>query len=291
MKNKIKTPLLLRLVPQVFPWVEKFLPFLANRFFVYLFFKPFRFKTPEKELLAAKQAEQFIIEVDGKKIQCYSWGSGPVVLLLHGWAGRGTQLRKFIEPLNLAGYRAVAMDGPAHGKSEGRLTNLDGFRNAINALVKEVGGAEAIIAHSFGGVATLYAVSTGLTVNTIINIASPTIGDEIIKNYLRTINGSQKTGEAFKQYVLKKSGKPFEKFSALEFIKHVPEALNLLLIHDQDDKEVIIAHPQALVKQFPRAQFYQTSGLGHNRILKDEKVIEHAVTFIQSHSSKAGTIK
>jgi len=281
------TPLPLRVIPVVFPWIERLAPGLALRFFVHLFITPFRYQTPEKEIEVTRTAQKFSVDLDGKKIQCYAWGSGPAVLLVHGWAGRGTQLRKFIEPLNRAGYKAVAMDGPAHGASEGKSTNPEDFSKAISLIAQQTRGLSAIIAHSFGGIASLYSIASGLQVSVLVNIASPTIGDEIIKNYLRVLNGSSKTGEAFKKRILKKTGKSFDEITAVALVKKVPADLNLLLVHDEGDKEVSMRHPKALVEQFPRAQLYQTKGLGHNRILKDEEVIRYVVTFILHHSSNS----
>ena len=43
-------------------------------------------------------------------MKAWSWGSGPTVLLVHGWNGRGTQLGAFIEPLVARGYQVVAFD-------------------------------------------------------------------------------------------------------------------------------------------------------------------------------------
>ena len=43
----------------------------------------------------------------------YSWGSGPTVLLVHGWEGRGSQLSAFAPALVKAGFRVVAVDMPA----------------------------------------------------------------------------------------------------------------------------------------------------------------------------------
>ena len=54
----------------------------------------------------------------------FAWGAGPSVLLVHGWEGRGAQLGALVDPLVAAGYRVVALDGPAHGDSPGRLSTL-----------------------------------------------------------------------------------------------------------------------------------------------------------------------
>jgi predicted alpha/beta hydrolase family esterase len=150
-----------------------------------------------------------------------------------------------------------------------------------------VGNVQAIVAHSFGGAASLYAIANGLPVKTLVNIASPTIGEEIIKTFLRAINGSAKTGEEFKRYIQETYGKSFDQFSSLEFIKYVPPDLHLLLVHDEDDRDVSLDHSKALMKQYLLAKLLQTKGLGHTRILKDDQVIREVVTFIERHSSNS----
>jgi pimeloyl-ACP methyl ester carboxylesterase len=280
--KKDKTPFPLKIIRWVFPRVEKFFPKLAHRYFIYLFFTPFRYPVPEKEKETEAQAQQSVLQLEGNAIQMYSWGAGPVVLVVHGWAGRASQFRKFIPVFNQAGYRVVGFDGPAHGKSGGKQTNLIEFDSVLNIVVKTVGEPVAIIAHSFGGVAALYAIANGLPVKKVINISSPTIGDEIINTYLKTIQGSAATGEAFKRYMVKMYNKSFDEFSALHIIQHVPPDLKLLLIHDARDKEVTIEHPLALLNVYPGATLLKTSGLGHTRILKDDDIINRCLGFIKT---------
>ncbi len=284
MGKKSKTPLALEIIQWMFPKVEWLSQALAARWFQYLFFTPFRYSPPEKEEEAARQAEKYLIETDGKTIQVYAWGKGPVVLVVHGWAGRGTQFRKFIAPFNEAGLRIVAIDGPAHGRSEGRRTEIIEFSKVIRQVFDKE-KAIAIIAHSFGGVASLYAISQGMSNKVQINIASPTIGDEIIKTFLRALNASATIGERFKKYVLRKTGKHFDDFSALEIVKHIAPDTHLLLVHDEDDVEVTIEHPRALQKRFPQSILFETKKLGHNRILKEDAVINRCVTFVLQKAS------
>src|SRR6478609_3285837 len=148
-KKKNKTPFLLKIIPTIFPWMEKFAPWLANRFFIYLFFTPLQYKTPEKELKAESFSEKFVVNVQGKKIQCYRWGNSTrTLLVVHGWAGRATQFRRFVKPFVKSGYQVVGFDGPGHGKSDGKKTTLDEFERAIQEVVANVGNVKAIIAHS-----------------------------------------------------------------------------------------------------------------------------------------------
>ena len=280
--GKNRAPLLLRIVQKIYPLLERTLPSLAHRFFVTIFFSPLNYAVPEKEKDTEKKAEKFIIRSNGKKIQCYSWGQGPVVLVVHGWAGRATQFRKIIAALVRENYRVVGFDGPAHGRSQGRSTNIAEFELVLAEIYRHVGVPAGIIAHSFGGGAVLSAAMNGLPVQKLINIASPTIGDEIIGTYLRTINGSESTARFFKSYVLRTTGKPFEEFTGLHFIRNLKHEVDLLLVHDEDDAEVPLRHAVELIQVYPRATLYQTRGLGHTRILRDEDVIRTCIAFLKT---------
>ena len=289
MRKKDKTPRLLKLIRWIFPKLEWLMPSVAHKTFINLFFIPFHYTPTEKEKKAETFAEKFTVDVNGKRIQCFSWGQGKkVVVVIHGWAGRATQFRRFLKPLNAAGYRVVGFDGPAHGQSEGKRTDIREFEEVLKKLIDKVGMPEAILAHSFGGGVALYAAMNGLPVKKLINIASPTIGDEIIGNYIKAIGGSSKTKAFFKAYIQKKMGKPFDAFTSLFFVQNLSRKIDLMLVHDENDKEVGIQHPLALLEVYPSATLYRTSGLGHSRILKDDGVIQRCVTFIRSSSSLEG---
>lgn len=279
--KKDKTPFLLKFVQWFFPILEKTIPYLAHQYFIKIFFTPLKYKTPEKELIWENKSQKFSVMAMGKRIQCYSWGKGPVIVLIHGWAGRATQFRKFIEAFTELGYRVVGFDGPAHGKSEGKKTNIDEFYEALRSIYKVTGEPVAIICHSFGGSAALFSAKQGLTIRKLINIASPTIGDEIINTYLRAINGSKSTGDFFKSYVMKKTGKTFDDYTSLSFIRDIKQEISLLLVHDEDDKEVYLKHALELQKVYPAAKLVVTKGLGHTRILKDDAVVANCVTFVR----------
>ena len=181
-----------------------------------------------------------------------------------------------------AGFRVVSFDGPAHGKSEGRQTNIVEFGDVVKEIIGLVGAPRAIIAHSFGGIVSLLGATQGLPVKKLINIGSPVIGDKIIETFLNAVNGKWSTAAKFKAAMLKKYNRSFDEFSAEYFIKHLNTPLDLMLVHDAQDKDVSMEHPERLIELFPQAFLYRTSGLGHIRILKDEAVIKDCLKFAQS---------
>lgn len=279
MKKQI--PLALRLVRWFFPKLEVVSSKLAVEYFDTIFFSPLRYKAPEKEQECEKQAIMTEIIANGMKIQTYAWGEAgkPYILLMHGWAGRATQFRKFIPEFVATGYQLVGFDGPAHGRSSGKRTTILEFETALKTVVARWGEPAGVVAHSFGGGALLYAIMNGLPVKKLINIASPTMADEIIKSYLRAVNGSWKTGLKFKELIRKKYHRNFEEFTAIYFIEHIKN-LDLMLVHDEGDTDVPIIQAEKLAEKYP-VEFLRTSGLGHNRILKDEAVIKACLDFIK----------
>jgi pimeloyl-ACP methyl ester carboxylesterase len=285
MSKKQKVPFMLRVVRWWFPRLERFTQPLATRLFVQLFFTPLHWGFPEKELEWVDKADKIPFDLNGKKVMVYSWGSPnhPSVLFVHGWAGRATQFRKFFPVLIDAGFRVIAFDGPAHGKSDGKRTNILEFTEVIKKLFATLGEPQAVVAHSFGGVVSLFCATQGVPVKKLINIGSPVIGDKIIKTFLDAVNGSWPTAEKFKAYMFRKYNRSFDEFSAQFFIKHLKTPIHLMLVHDENDKDVSIDHAETLVKLYPDALLYRTSGLGHTRILKDELVIKDCLKFIQTN--------
>ncbi|MCX7638537.1 MAG: alpha/beta hydrolase [Cyclobacteriaceae bacterium] len=280
-KKKDKTPPALRFIRWLFPRLERWARPLANKLFVKIFFTPLNYPYPEKEKKAIRYAKQFTFRAAGKNLQGYKWGdSEKYVLVVHGWAGRATQFRRFIKPLLKEGFSVVGFDGPAHGRSEGKLTNIREFEEALNKLFELQGVPHAIIGHSFGGAAVIFAAQHGLHVKKLVAIATPTVGDWIIDTYLRAINGSEQTKQWFKQYVLRTYGKPFDAFTASHAIQHLRYPMDLLLVYDKDDQEVAPAHAHRLKELYPPAKLLITSGLGHTRILKDSRVIAWVTDYI-----------
>lgn len=280
-KKKNKTPLLLRFIPWFFPKLEAVAPSLAHRYFIHLFYTPFKYKAPEKEKEILKAAKQFSVNVHNKRIQCYRWGTmGPKVLLVHGWAGRAGQFRGIIPPLLAKGFEVLAFDGPAHGKSQGKQTNPIEFADVMKAIGKLEGSIHAVIAHSFGGVAALYAISHGFEVNRLINISSPTIAEQVILNFRRALNASPAAGLAFRKHLMDTHGITFEEISSLHLVQQVKTPLKLLLIQDDNDPEVAPENAVELKKVYPAAEIIFTKGLGHTRILRDETVIDASLKFL-----------
>jgi len=284
MAKKYKEPVLLRLTRWAFPKIERIAPPLATRLFVQLFFTPLHYGFPEKEREWVNSAKKDVMTVGGKRVTVYEWGeeSGPYLLFIHGWAGRATQFRKFFQPALDRGWRIISFDGPAHGKSEGKRTNVLEFHEVLTMVIGRYGKPAGVIGHSFGGTVTLHGAMKGLPIDRVAIIGTPVIADLLIKGFLRAVNGSEKTGRAFRTYLKNRYGRDFKEFSVEWFLPRIIQPLDLMIVHDRNDKDVEIGHAQEAKRLKPAAQLLMTEGLGHTRILKDSSVIAQVLDFMET---------
>lgn len=278
-KKTPPTPLPFRILNVGFPILENLLPFVAKSIVVRLFFTPFRFSPREEENRMQSTGKEYSITVNNQKVIIHSWGKGPVAVLVHGWSGRGMQLRKFINPLLNKGYQVISFDAPGHGKSEGKQSTLIEFSDTIKKISEEFGSIQIAIGHSLGGAALMYAAKDQVEIGRLITVSTPTLPKQIVKEFLRRVNGSSKMAPAIDNYVLKRTGNHFEYYSGeynLPYLSKLP----LLSFHDHNDKEAGIEHLHAIKQLHPNSKTIETNNLGHNRILKDDKVIDQAMDFV-----------
>ena len=57
-----------------------------------------------------------------------------------------------------------------------------------------------------------------------------------------------------------------------------------LLFHDRHDRDCSLNESKAIASAWNGSQLIVTEGLGHNRILRDERVIQKTVNFIQEQN-------
>lgn len=214
------------------------------------------------------------------EMQVWSWGEGPTVLLVHGWNGRATQLGAFVTPLVGRGYRVVAFDALGHGMSEGTHSSLPELATCIGRIVDSLEGVYAVVAHSLGGAATTLALGDGLRAERAVFISPPADPHELLKVFSAAVGINDEVQARVKKRVEEKLGVPMEEMVAHSIAPRMQ--IPLLVIHDRDDKEVPVSAGRRLATAWPKAELVVTEGLGHQRILRDARVRELAVTFVDA---------
>lgn len=256
----------------------KFIAKKAENYFI----SPAKVARPKSELLAYESSEKIKFK---NGIAGFRWGqsSDPLVVLLHGWNGRGTQMAPFKDLLLQHNFQVLALDGPAHGESEGTQTHVGQFSQFLIDVQKELNlPFKAIISHSFGTGCSVIANSWGLNVEKLVLIAGPAKYQIMIANYLKRIRLSPRSTEYFYANLAEKSGLNPKDIN----IGRIGSKLNTptLIVHDFEDQVVRFQAALDIKEEWPSVEIYRTEGLGHRRILKDKAVIEKVVRFITGPS-------
>lgn len=237
-------------------------------------------RVSDKTLEAAKINE---ILVGSNIIKVYEWGTGDRnILLAHGWESRGTAMRSFVQPLLNQGFRVIAFDGPAHGNSTGKRTNILEFADTITAIINRLGGVEAVITHSFGGMCLTYAsrlLMPEVKIPKAVMVAVPSNFDDILLKIGETMNFADSVKKEVDKMVFEIAGEyPID--------MHIPTAVDktqiedLLVVHDKKDPIVEFKFAEQIHEAWPNSQLIVTEGLGHYRIMKHPVVINRVVDFI-----------
>ena len=264
--------------------LDRFAPSVAARLTYRLISSPPRHKPKIAERHLRASATQTRIAFQDGWIQCYQWGTGPLCLFVHCWGGRGTQAQELIESLVQSGLSVVSFDHPAHGLSSGKRAEMMRMAAATAAVVKEYGAVKTIIGHSLGvAAATIAMRDHDLPVTRLVSISSLTDCiwfTQVIGGYLGIAHRTLANTRALDD---RDYARPvqWEELSVEKMISKL--SMPILLVHDRDDQEIPFLHCVALQQAAPHAEFFETQGDGHRRILRNPLVIEKILGFIHQN--------
>lgn len=235
-----------------------------------------------REQAVIDEARRSRIRVNGDRIAVYTWGDGPhPVLLTHGWRGRAAEFADVVRELRRDDRTVIAFDAPGHGASGGRTPDVRDFAATIEALSGRYGAFEAMVAHSFGNLASTLAIRNGTQTGRLVSIGGVaelrfvlTGISDIMQLNPRTFDGLQRRIERRR---FREVPDPWTSLSATAAPLEVP----LLIIHDRDDTWVPAGQAEILAAAHPgTSRTMLTSGLNHHRILRDGQVLAAITEFL-----------
>lgn len=259
-------------------------PPLAARLALALFCTPRRKPLEQRDNAVMAVAEAIVVRHGANVLTGYAWGDGPTVVLVHGWESRASRLSSFVAPLVERGHRVVAFDGPAHGASPGKRTDLVDYSRAVAAALTQYGPAAAVIAHSFGGAATLQSLSASPSANVgrVVLLGSLAELRFVIGGFAQMLGLPARTARGMEQLIARRFGRPLEAYSAA--VTAAALTMPCLIVHDRDDQIVPFDHGEAIAGAWAGAKLVATTGLGHRGILRDPAVIAQVVGFVTASS-------
>ena len=255
-------------------------PGWAATWFEKQIFTPSRYSRPYPDEASFTDGERLRIPYGRGWLSAWSWGTGPTVVLMHGWGGRAVHLYEFIRPLREVGFRVVAFDAPAHGDSDGVMTDILECAGAVLQIAGLAGPVHGIIAHSFGAPTAAVALQHGLAPHGMVLIGAPSSLARATHGVARMIGIPHSVSRLMQRRVEARLGITWE---GLETDRLLADCdIPLLVLHDKQDRDVPWESGATIARRAKRASLVTTNGLGHRRIVRDPAVVRQAVEFLQA---------
>ena len=235
-----------------------------------------------RQALALEDGESFRVATPQGEVALQRAGTGPAVLLLHGWEGQAADLAAFVPALRGAGFSVVVMHLPAHGDSAGTQTSLPESARSLHAVGQALGPLHAVIAHSMGAAILGEALHFGLVANRLVMLAAPARYEHYVRSFAAAAGLDVLTTDAMLGILRSRIGAEVRDIS---LPGRAPERRqSALFIHSADDRVVAIEDSLASAEAWPGARHLRVDGLGHTRLLFDSSVVAAAVDFVANRN-------
>jgi pimeloyl-ACP methyl ester carboxylesterase len=239
-----------------------------------------------------EEAEKLHFKLEGNAVNGWRWnpvrpghpGGHPAerkVLILHGYESSVTNFDRYIRPLLKKGYEVLAFDAPAHGRSEGKKISAPLYKRMIQEINKKYGPVQSYMAHSFGGLAVSLALEeiSHTKDYRLVLIAPATETTTAINSFFKFLKLEPAVRTEFEKVIIKAGGVSSEWYSIKRAMKHIKA--KVLWFQDEDDEVTPLSDVlKVKAENYPNIEFIITTGLGHRRIYRDNKVSKQIIEFL-----------
>lgn len=262
-------------------------PSLAARVAEPLFFRPVKFPIPEREKEFRSTSESGKGELSSGRIHWFKkGGSGPKILFMHGWSGRGSQFTKMMDAFVEAGFEVYTFDAPGHGDEWLPRIDMLSFIGGIHWMEKKFGPFDGAIGHSIGGMALWNAIREGAAIKRLVEIGSPSSLSGVLEDFAAVLNARPAVAEILMGKLSADYQVAEDLFDPVRIAGLHPD-VDGLLIHDAQDDEVPLAHALQMERAWKKGRLVTTEGLGHRKLLRDPGVIQLCLDFFANRSGEA----
>jgi alpha-beta hydrolase superfamily lysophospholipase len=238
-----------------------------------------------------QKSEPVNFRLNGRLVNGYRWNApaSRKFLILHGFESSAFNFDRYVRPMVRKGYEVVAMDAPAHGRSEGKTIAMPDYIRTIEETEKRFGPFDAYLAHSFGGLAlSLFLEGRPDKKDAqVVLIAPATETTTAIDTFFRFLQLAPDIRAEFEALIRRRTGHGPDHFSIGRIADLLPH--KVLWVHDEEDDMTPLADVEPVrLKAPPNIRFLITRGLGHRRIYRDTKVSQEILAFFDDNAGLPG---
>jgi len=250
------------------------------------------FSRPRRKAMRQHQGEgplRLVCAHDENPSGCAVWaaGTGPTVLLVHGWESTHRDLDPIARLLLDNRFRVVALDLPAHGASPGSMATIPELSRAVGRLVdwSQTSPIEAVIAHSLGGAASLRAISERKDQVPLALIASPSRARDYLQRMIAGFGLAPERIDRILKHYWDAHGVDIEIIDAE--LDGPQFRAPLLLLYGENDRLVPPSEGKRYASIIKHAELQLLPGLGHRSILIDRTVSSALLEFAKRATAAA----
>lgn len=235
-----------------------------------------RVKSHQKKFLA--KFSKKMLPFGDIEIATYEYkGTGPKILLCHGWESNSFRWRKLFKKLQEDRCHVIMMDAPAHGATGGNSFTALLYAEMIDVVAQQF-TPQIICGHSVGGMASIMYLSKYQPsyLKTAVILASPDRLSDITDNYFGIIGGSKRLRQRYDRLMPEIFGHDISYFSAASFAASF--TIPALIVHDKEDTINKYEEGERIHQAWQGSTLEPTQQLGHS--LQSEQVFETISKFI-----------
>lgn len=223
----------------------------------------------------------------GNAIFCtYTYGSGPAILMLHGWCSNGARWRTYVHQLVSSGYKVVVVDAHGHGNAPGRFLSVSLYVKGIKAILKSESKWHAVITHSIAGLTGIAAIGNSekrYHPSKLIMMNTFATASTMMEKFSRCLGVSEKVITGTKEWMSNYTKYPLEELSIGKHYNNINA--QGLLIYDTEDIVVPRRESEYIVTHIKPLQSIKTEGLGHN--LRSTNIMKEVLSFVKNETDNA----
>lgn len=233
----------------------------------------------QKDKLFYNSGVRKIFKNGNYRYNVYEYGSGPKVLLVHGWTCRGARWKKYVDRIVDAGYTALVMDAPAHGTSPGFRLSVPDFVICTRVIINHYQGVHTIVSHSMGSIVSTIALSESRYSEAdtkLVLMNSFADCDSLISRFATCIGINESVMAHTRDWISEYTYSPLNYFSMIDRLQFTKA--DVLLISDDQDIVVPRGEVSRILDCAYPIEHLRTNGLGHR--LQSIEIVDRVVDHI-----------
>lgn len=244
--------------------------FLHPRLGAALALARFEAAAPEQVSEAASELHNGLVE------RRFGPGTGPRILLLHGWNAESRMMLPLAQSLAERGAHVIVPDLPGEGRNVRRVLSFAAKARAIATHYRNEPLA-AIMGHSAGGLIAAQAVEAGLNPRRMVTACAPFSMATLLHAYLYRVGAPQVLYDAVLALYQRREQRQAETVGPPLYTWF---GSDLLVVHARTDWQVRVAEADAICEANPAARRITLDRCNHHTILNDSRLFEAVAGFL-----------